>query len=408
MHREEWEGIAQQFYSHRKYAPGTLETYGLAIRQFFDWCEGQGIDPDQATTGQLLLYRESVRRRLSPNTANSRFKIVRTFYMYLARTGRVQSNPIELIQPMRIGLAPRDKFTIEELGRIWDASEGRDRVVIGLLALCSLSREEVRTMRAEDLQDRNGTLTVNVRGRRGANDLGYVSIPAQLATEIVKFLGGRRTGYVLQGTGQSRLMSKTFVNAVVRRVARKADLGYHFTTLALTEALRTLAIEYRFSYASVLRTTTHGSSTRRTELVKNLELPPEEQASIRLGKLLAVRDSEVDLHLLQAESLLTDKAQHPASSVMLACATFEKVLRDFATSRGILITKKDPTLSTYGTALRGADLLSLGQLRTIERMLTYRNDAAHGWFGSVGPVEAEWVLREVRDLTSQLQERDIG
>lgn len=392
MQRAEWDGIAQQFLNHKNFAAGTVELYTASLKRYFDWCEGQGIEPEAATTGQLLLYREGLRRSLAENTANSRFKNVRSFYEYLLRVGRVQQNPTDLIQPTHIGLNARDILTVEQLGRVWDVTEGRDRIVVGLLALCAMGRDEVRSARAEDLHQRHGVLTINVRGRRGANDLGWVVIPDILAKELTAYLAGRRTGYILQSTGDSGIMALTFINSVVRRVAKKADLGFSFTSIALTETLRSLAIIHRFSYASVLRTTSHGSPQRRTALVKDLELTPDEHASMRLGRMLEARNSELELAMFRAETLLSDRAQHPAAAVMVASASLERVLREHTAACDIHVTKKDPTLATYGSLLRGRDLITVGQLRTIERILTYRNDAAHGWFERVSREDATWTL----------------
>lgn len=402
MQRAEWDGIAQQFLNHKNYAAGTIEHYTASLKRYFDWCEGQGIEPEDATTGQLLLYREGLRRSLAENTANSRFKNVRSFYEYLRRVGRVHQNPTDLIQPTHIGLNARDLLTVDQLGRVWDISEGRDRIVVGLLALCAMVRDEVRSARAEDLHQRQGVLTINVRGRRGANDLGWVAIPGVLAKELISYLAGRRTGYILQGTGDSGITALTYINGVVRRVAKKADLGFSFTSITLTETLRSLAIVHRFSYASVLRTTSHGSPQRRTALVKDLELTPDEHASMRLGRMLETRDSEVELSMFRAETLLSDRGQHPATAVMVASATLESVLRDHTAACGIHVTKKDPTLATYGSLLRSHAHITVGQLRTIERILTFRNDAAHGWFERVSREDASWTVHEAQKLVHDL------
>ena len=144
MQRAEWDGIAQQFLNHKNYAAGTIEHYTASLKRYFDWCEGQGIEPEDATTGQLLLYREGLRRSLAENTANSRFKNVRSFYEYLRRVGRVHQNPTDLIQPTHIGLNARDLLTVE----------------------------------------------------------------------LISYLAGRRTGYILQGTGDSGITALTYINGV--------------------------------------------------------------------------------------------------------------------------------------------------------------------------------------------------
>ncbi len=406
MIRGEWDALVQQFLHHRPYAQGTREGYTLALQNLSEWSDAAGVSPLDAGHADMLAFREwLVGRKLSDNTVNTRFKGVRAFYEYLRKEGRIAANPTLDIKAKVVGLAARDRLTLEELARMWEASAGRERIIIGLLGICSLRRDEVRSVRVEDLHERQGTVALHVRVRDGRlTDLGYVALPDQLASEVQQYLNGRRTGLILQADrGGSDEVAATYINHVVKRTARRAGIPFDVTSITLTHTLRWISMENRFSYASVVRTASHGSVQLRNAWVRNLDLPPEEHASILLGRMLAARSSEDAQMLLRADILLADRSQHPAAAVVMASATLERVLREVTKAMGIAVTKKDPSLSTYATLLKSKDLITIGQLRTLERVLGFRNDAAHGWFELVGRDDAEWVMREARQLVSELR-----
>jgi len=124
---------------------------------------------------------------------------------------------------------------------------------------------------------------------------------------------------------------------------------------------------------------------------------------MRLGRMIAAGGSDDERMLFNATLLLEDRAQHCSVSVMLASATLEKVLREKVQSLGLSVTKRDPTLATYANLLRSVEAFSIAQLRTVERILTVRNDAAHGWFDHVTVEDAEWLLLEAQRIVSSLR-----
>lgn len=405
MERDEWDGLVQQFLHHKNYVAGTRDGYARALRNFADWSDTSGVVAENATATDLLMFRQALKGLgLAENTVNARFKHVRSFYAYLLRTGRMDHNPAADIGVVEVALATRDVLTLEELSRLWNATEGRERIIVGLLALCSLRRDEVRMARVEDLHERGGMMALTVRARKGINDLGYVALPDQLAREIRSYLGGRRTGLLLlnQRTGAGTV-STTYIHKSVKRAARRAGIPFEVTSLSLSYTLRSLAMENRFSYVSVVRTAAHGSVLARTELIRNLDLPPEEHASVRLGRMLAAMSSEDDQMLLRSESLLADRSQHPAAAIMLASATLERVMREVTKAQRITVAKKDPSLYTYATLLKSRDLVSAELVRTVERILIFRNNAAHGWFDEVDRRDADWVVREARNVGEELR-----
>ncbi|MFE6733282.1 tyrosine-type recombinase/integrase [Microbacterium sp. NPDC057650] len=404
MDRTRWDGLVQEFLHHRAFARGTREAYDLALRNYLDWCQAGSVDPESATKLEFLYFRRHlIDRRLADHTVRSRFKAVRRFYDFLVQSEVVGTNSALNVDLGQYPMAFRNVLTFDELCRMWDVTSGRERVIVGLLGICAMRRDEIRVATIEDLRERSEMTFIEIPRRQHSFDLGYVVIPELLTRELRTELGDRRSGLLIPGRDGKQQVAASYVNQVVRRAGTRAGVPFAVTTLTLTYALRRLAVENRFSYVSVVRSAADGDPRRLNEFLRNVDLPFREHSSVRLGNMVEARLSADSQLLLQSENLLLDRYQQPATAVMMAGATLERVLREVSMSHGLVITKKDPTISTYATLLRSEELISIGQLRTVERILSFRNDAAHGWFESIARSDADWVLQEVRKLIPALR-----
>lgn len=99
---------------------------------------------------------------------------------------------------------------------------------------------------------------------------------------------------------------------------------------------------------------------------------PEEEA-----KLEVVGD-----FLEQARLLLAETKVHPAAAVVVAGATLEEFLRNWAAKEGVL-PAGTPTLSVLASALRGKASIAKQDEKDITSWAGLRNDAAHGNWAAV-------------------------
>lgn len=404
MDRAEWELLTKQFLHHREYSERTREAYGHTLRGYLDWCFEVGLAPEKVTQADLLDYQEVMAQRMARGTVVIKFRNLKSFYGYLQKTGVVIVSPAVHIASPRDERVTRNVLTLDELDSMWNASHGRDRVIIGLLALCSLRRAELRDARVEDLHWRGETRYLALPERTRRHEFDHVAIPAQLAREIDDYLGGRRTGLLIEGNGADGRVATTLIRDAVQGAAKRAKVPFRVTTLSLTFTLRALALEQRFSYLSVVRSASETDTRRLVEMVRHIELYASEHASIRLGRMLAARSSPDEEMLLRADVLLADRSQHPAASIVVAGATLERALREVSDELGIIITNEKPTIKIYAMQLKTNHVISSGQFRTLDQIGGVRNDAAHGYFELVDRRQAEWVLSESRQLITHLRE----
>jgi hypothetical protein len=240
------------------------------------------------------------------------------------------------------------------------------------------------------------------------NDLGYVAIPRQLVAEIDSYVGGRRTGYILparEGNGQ---VAKTTINKAVARLARRAGIPHKITSRNLSLAARAIAVENRFSFIGVVRTTPPGSPLTTNELVRNVEISPDEHVSIRVGRMVDANATLEDQMMLRAALVLADPSQHPAVAVMVAGAALERVLRELAVAAKVQVNTETANIGTYASRLIGAKVLSPVQNDVIVSIGKTRNDAAHGWFDEVTFSRAAQVVTQVSELIPSLRTAEFG
>lgn len=106
----------------------------------------------------------------------------------------------------------------------------------------------------------------------------------------------------------------------------------------------------------------------------------------------------------QVRALVKDKGIHPAAPIVLAGAALEMALRG-AVEEAELAIAGSGSISAYGKALRGADLLTKQEMRDVEQMSGLRNAAAHGEFEGITQAHASLMEQQVNLFLSRLSDR---
>jgi hypothetical protein len=87
--------------------------------------------------------------------------------------------------------------------------------------------------------------------------------------------------------------------------------------------------------------------------------------------------------LSQAEKLLSSKEVHAAAPAVLIGASLEEFLRNWIEESGLSLGGKKPSLESYSTTLREAELITKQDVKDITSWGGLRNHAAHGEWDEV-------------------------
>lgn len=184
-------------------APRTIDAYARSLAEFLLVCEREGIEPSAATRAQIALFVRDLRTRPSRRGANvvaldsgsglanatlqQRLVAVRLFYDFLVEEGVRESNPVGrgrytpgrgfgggASRPLvpRMAKLPWIPGEVEWL-RLLEAfrlEPVRNRLMLALAYDSALRREELCSLRTEDLDPAHRTLRVRAettKTRRG-------------------------------------------------------------------------------------------------------------------------------------------------------------------------------------------------------------------------------------------------
>ncbi|MDR2011443.1 MAG: tyrosine recombinase XerC [Rhodanobacter sp.] len=158
----------------RRYSPSTVEHYALALARLADFAESEALQqwrdlkPAQL---QALLASEHSQRRHSPATLRATASAWRSFFGYLAREGRVASNPAIGLRSPKMRRKLPEVLDADEMVQLVEVPAGdgqavRDRALLELMYSSGLRVSEVCAVRWRDLDTSNGLLRVTGKGSK--------------------------------------------------------------------------------------------------------------------------------------------------------------------------------------------------------------------------------------------------
>jgi integrase/recombinase XerD len=186
----EWLGI----WADLGRAPRTIDAYARGLAEYLEACERDGIDPVAATRAQVAGFVRELRTRpgrrgtnvvaldsgagLANATLQQRLVPVRLFYDFLVEEGIRESNPVgrgRYAPGRRFGSADGGRALVPRMTRLpWIPSEAewlrvlevfrgepaRNRVMLALAYDAALRREELCSLRTDDLDPAHRMLRV--------------------------------------------------------------------------------------------------------------------------------------------------------------------------------------------------------------------------------------------------------
>ena len=175
-------------------APRTIDAYARGLAEYLEACERNGVDPVTATRAEVAVFVRELRTRpsrrgvnvvaldsgagLANATLQQRLVPVRLFYDFLVEEGVRESNPVgrgRYTPGRRFGGAGGGRALVPRMAKLpWIPSEAewlqvlevfrgepvRNRVMLALAYDAALRREELCSLRTDDLDPAHRTLRV--------------------------------------------------------------------------------------------------------------------------------------------------------------------------------------------------------------------------------------------------------
>jgi integrase/recombinase XerC len=298
-------GAIGEFLTHlekeRDVSPLTIVAYAHDLGGFQEFVRRHlGVDEVAWETVDRLVMRSWLahlaKRGLSRRTSARALSAVRSFYRFLHRADRVESNPARAVGAPKFEKhlpGHLDRTQVETLltaaetraqgGRFTDV---RDAAILELFYSAGLRQSELRGVNRTDLDLLGGMVKVRGKGRK--ERIVPVGGPAQRALreyervrdQLIAQLGPKadRTAFFLSQLGK-RMSQKTLHNAVVARLSEVdegAGLSTHslrhtFATHLLDQGADLRAVQELLGHASISTTQiyTHTSVERLKQVHRN-------------------------------------------------------------------------------------------------------------------------------------------
>ena len=176
----------------------TVENYGTALREFQTFFQSLGegttwetVDADIIREWIVYMMDEESKK---PATVSLALSALRTYYKYLMRTGKTQTNPTSKIKSPKKSKQLPSFVKDESLELLLDSGEfaegfegKRDRLIILMLYSTGMRRAEILSLQDKDIL--HSERTIKVTGKRMKQRL--IPISAELLKEIDDYVQSR-------------------------------------------------------------------------------------------------------------------------------------------------------------------------------------------------------------------------
>jgi len=166
------------------HSTSTIGWYEYEIRRFLVWLQEHQYHNGNWLRPEIIeAYLACARQRGNqPATVAGHYRALRGFFAWLVQRGYIDASPLEHVQPPKVPRTQPKRAALDEYARLLDSIpqgswiELRDRLVISVLFLCGLRRNECASLTATDFRTDEHLLIV--RHGKGGHDRLVPLLPA--------------------------------------------------------------------------------------------------------------------------------------------------------------------------------------------------------------------------------------
>lgn len=222
----------------------TRDTYAIALRQFFAWCDQWGVDPLEAKRPVIDGWaRDLEAQGRKPSTVAGKLNVLSSFFGVLVADEVVVRNPmLHVTRPNVERKSTSSCFTRSEINNILEAAEKgspQDHALIALLAHTGLRIGAVLGINVEDIVNVKGQLAAEVYIKGGRSQL--VAFAPNVGWVLTRLLEDRgESGPLFQSLTGARLC-RNGASRVVKRIAKAAGVKRRAHPHAFRKTVATLS-----------------------------------------------------------------------------------------------------------------------------------------------------------------------
>lgn len=202
--------LQEKYLRYLDVTKNTVITYKTGIKGFINFLQERRIN--EPTRENIIEYREFLREKHSVKTVNTYIIALRNFFKFLSYEG-LYPNIAENIKNLSdTNLHTREALTVEQCQKILDSVKNlREKTMFLLFLSCGLRVSELANIRLQDFEVKNDKLVLYVLGKGRSSRQDYVIIPNEMI-DILK-------EYVMEYKVQNYLFTSVSYNKTNKRMA---------------------------------------------------------------------------------------------------------------------------------------------------------------------------------------------
>lgn len=270
----ELSALAQEYLSvlrnERGASAHTLRAYGRELENFTVYMaqNGGAKTPSAIKHTEIRAYLGTLYARgLGKASAARALAAIRSWFRWLAKTGRVESNVARLVATPKLPKHLPRVPSIEQMNTVVDAVDAdtaswpaRDRAILEMLYGCGIRNAELTGLNVEDVHWANEAVLVRGKGHKQR----YVPLGDEAARALKQYMAERREKLAALGAGSYAATGALFVNLRLRGMGKPGGEP-RLTTRSVARIVKRIAVQRGLSADVHPHTLRHAFGTHLLE-----------------------------------------------------------------------------------------------------------------------------------------------
>lgn len=253
----------------------TIDTYNVGLLQFNQYLLDSNIT--QPTREDIINFREELRKEHKPTTVNTYLIAIRNFYSWLEYEG-ITKDVTKKIKGLRISNEhKRNALTLEQCKLVLEnVANIREKVIFLLATTCGLRANELVNIRLQDFKLNQGKICLYVLGKARDFKEDFVIVDASLYQIIEQYVKEYNiTDYLFVSTSNhntnGKLTTKT-MRLIIKDMFKRVGIeGSEYSLHSCRHTFATLSIMSGKDIREVSQAMRHKSITTTTIYLHDME-----------------------------------------------------------------------------------------------------------------------------------------
>lgn len=281
-----WQQALKDYQNYLRLERGLSENsiinYSLDIKKLVRWLEENGISelPLSISKESLQQFIYQIAKTVNPRSQSRIISGLKGFFNYLIFEDYRQTNPLDLIEPPKLGRKLPDTLAVSEIDALIHAIDlsskqgERNRAILETLYGCGLRVSELTSLRISDLYFKEGFIKVSGKGDKerlvpiGSTTIKYIDIYRKEIRVHQQIDAAHKDTLFLNQRGRS--LTRAMIFTIIKRLAEKAGIRKSISPHTFRHSFATHLLENGADLRAIQQMLGHESITT-TEIYTHID-----------------------------------------------------------------------------------------------------------------------------------------